>query len=195
MLFPAVTVTAGLQALAAFIVRSDERAALPILTNLHLIAKEIRTTAEILEVVRVHALSLVVFMVEGTPFGFEVEDEEIEVAGLDAWHEVVDEADFDVLDRVRKRTVIPVLTLANFIRVKVAKLGFVLVPVVKTLHPVVCPPAPLVLRTLLRLSEFAKLRRVQLVFSPLVLDAVEEEATLMVVRIASIRTFKALEVT
>ena len=76
-----------------------------------------------------------------------------------------------------------------------AKLGFVFVPVVKTLYPVVRPPASLVLWTLLRLSEFAKLRRVQLVVSSLVLDAMEEEAALVVMRIASIRTFEALEVT
>lgn len=96
---------------------------------------------------------------------------------------------------MRERAVIPIFALANFIRVKVAKLGFVLVPVVKTLHPVVRPPASLVLWTLLRLSEFAKLWRVQLVVSSLVLDAMEEEAALVVVRIAAIRTFKALEVT
>lgn len=93
-----MTVAAGLQALAAFIVGSDESSALPILADLHLITKEVRTTAEVLKVVRIHALSLIVFVVERTPFCLEEKDKEIEVASLDARHEVMDEADFDVLN-------------------------------------------------------------------------------------------------
>ena len=46
----------------------------------------------------INALSFIVLVVEGAPFGLEVEDEKIEVASLDAWHQVVDEPDFDVFD-------------------------------------------------------------------------------------------------
>lgn len=76
-----------------------------------------------------------------------------------------------------------------------AKLGFVFVPVVKTLYTVVCPPAPLMFRTLLCLCKFAKLWCVLVVVSTVVLDAMEKEAALMVVRATPVWTFKAFEFT
>jgi hypothetical protein len=77
----------------------------------------------------------------------------------------------------------------------VAKLGFVFVPVVKTLYTVVCPPAPLMFWTLLCLCKFAKLWCVLVVVSTVVLDAMEKEAALMVVRATPVWTFKAFEFT
>ncbi len=94
-----------------------------------------------------------------------------------------------------KRTVIPVFTEANLVWVIVAKLGFVFVTVVKTLNSVVGPPASVMLRTLLCFCKFAKLGGVLAVFSPIILDAVEEEATFMVVGASSVRTFIALKIT
>ena len=41
---------------------------------------------------------MTVLVVERAPFGPEVEDEKIEVTSLDAWHQGVDEPDFDVFD-------------------------------------------------------------------------------------------------
>jgi hypothetical protein len=96
---------------------------------------------------------------------------------------------------VSKRAVIPVFTEANLVWIIVAKLGFVFVAMVKTLNSVVGPPASVMLRTLLGFCKFAKLWGVLAVVSPVILDAVEEEATLMVVGASPVRTFIALKIT
>jgi hypothetical protein len=96
---------------------------------------------------------------------------------------------------VRKLTVIPVFTEANLVWIIVAKLGFVFVAMVKTLNSVVGPPASVMLRIFLGFCKFAKLWGVLAVLSPVILDAVEEEATLMVVGASPVRTFIALKIT
>lgn len=94
-----------------------------------------------------------------------------------------------------KRAVIPVFTEANLVWVIVAKLCFVFVAMVKTLNSVVCPPASVMFRTLLGFCKFAKFWGVLAVVSPVILDAVEEKATLMVVGASPVGTFIALKIT
>ena len=77
---------ACLQLFAAFFIRSDEGAALPVLADFHLVVEEVRSPAEVLEVVSVDTLGLVVLVVKGTPLSFEVEHEEIVVLRLHRWN-------------------------------------------------------------------------------------------------------------
>lgn len=74
-----------------------------------------------------------------------------------------------------------------------AKLGLVFVLVVQAFYPVMCAPAFLALRTLLSVRKLAKLRGIDRIIPPLVLDRVEVKAAFVVVRDASPRTFLALE--
>ena len=79
LLFPAMAHLAVLEAFAALFVTSDEGAALPILTQIYLVGEQVRAAPEVLEVVGVHALRLVVLLVEGTPLGLEIEHVEVKV--------------------------------------------------------------------------------------------------------------------
>lgn len=73
LLFPAVAHLAMLEAFAALFVAGDESTALPILTQIDLVAEQVWAASEILEVVGVHALSLVVLLIEWAPLRLEVE--------------------------------------------------------------------------------------------------------------------------
>lgn len=82
LLLPSVAVCAVLKALAALFVASDEGAALPIFTKLRVIPEERGLTPEVLEVMRVHALRLVMLVIVGAPLSLEIEQVKIEVAAL-----------------------------------------------------------------------------------------------------------------
>jgi hypothetical protein len=77
LLFPAMTVSAGLESLASFFVAGNEGSTLPVFTELSVIPKEIWLSSEVLEVMRVNALRLIVVMVVRAPLGLEVKNEEI----------------------------------------------------------------------------------------------------------------------
>ena len=95
LLLPAMAVGADLEKLAALLVASDKGAALPMLAQVDFVGEEVRSAAEVLEVVGVNALRLVVLVVEGTPLSFEKVDVEVEVGfGGEAVHQ----PHFDVLD-------------------------------------------------------------------------------------------------
>lgn len=96
LLFPAVAKSAGLESLAPFSVAGDERATLPVFAKFDFVVKEIRSAAEVLEVVGVDALGLVVLVVERTPLCLEVEHVKVEVNLV--WHDhLVQQANFYVL--------------------------------------------------------------------------------------------------
>ena len=94
-----------------------------------------------------------------------------------------------------KAAVLTVLTERNLVRVKVAELGFVLVPVVQAFNTVVSTFAAIMLRTLFSLGELTELWGVAAIVPSLVLDGVKVEARLMIMGTSTIRTFEALEVT
>lgn len=98
LFLPAVAVATRLQALAAFLIRCDKGAALPVLADFYLILKEVRPTSEVLEIMRVNALGLVVFVVEGAPFCLKVKDEEVKIASFNAGHQVMHQTDLDVFN-------------------------------------------------------------------------------------------------
>lgn len=95
LLLPTVTEGTFLKAFAAFFVAGDEGTRLPIFTELCIISEEVRFTPEILEVVRVNALCLVMFVIVRAPFSFEVED--VEVIILVGRQQLVYESDLDIL--------------------------------------------------------------------------------------------------
>lgn len=82
LLFPTVVLAAVGLKLAAFLILAYEISSLPLLTNFErVVLEEVGLSSEVLPVVSVHALSLVVFCVVGTPFGLEVEHVKFLVPG------------------------------------------------------------------------------------------------------------------
>ena len=79
LLLPAVTVRAFFKALAALFIAGDESATLPVLAKLRFIAEEVGFTAKILEIMCVHTLRFIMFMVVGTPFCLEKKYVEVEI--------------------------------------------------------------------------------------------------------------------
>ena len=147
LLLPTMALTAPLQALATFFVARDEGATLPVLAQVDVIGEQVGPSAEILKVVRVHALSLVVVVVKWTPLCLEVEHVEVEVGAGIRGDDLVDESHFDVFDRVGEAAEVAVLALADLVGVEVAKLRFVFLAVVEPFDPVVGPFATVTFRT------------------------------------------------
>lgn len=82
LFLPSVTETALFKSFAAFIIACYKSATLPVFAEFSVVSEQIRLSPKILEVVRIDTLSLVVFVVVGTPFGFKVKYVEIEVLVL-----------------------------------------------------------------------------------------------------------------
>lgn len=76
---PPMGVGTMLKPFAALFVACDESPTLPVDTEFRPILEEVRLAAEVLEVMRIHALSFVMLVVVGTPLGLEVEDIEVEI--------------------------------------------------------------------------------------------------------------------
>jgi len=102
---------------------------------------------------RVDALCFIMFVIVRAPLGFEIEDVEIKVCML--WQQVMDQSHLDVLHRMRKRTIVPVLALPNFVWVAMAKFCLILVLVVEPLDSVVRSSALIPLGTPLSVSKLA----------------------------------------
>lgn len=126
------------------------------------------------------------------PFSFEIEQIEIEIGMLRK--QVVDKPHLDVVDRVSEGAVLSVFALMNFTRVTVAELSLVLVLVVKAFYSVMRPSALIPLGTFFGVRELAKLRGVEQVVPPLVLDRVKIVAALVVVGYVFTGTFEPLEI-
>jgi hypothetical protein len=88
LFFPAVTVSAFVEPLTAFLITSYKCATLPILAKLSVISEKIRLSSEILEVMRIDALGLIMIMIIRTPFSFEEKD--VKVVVLVKWEQMVD---------------------------------------------------------------------------------------------------------
>lgn len=192
LLFPAMAEPASLQALAPFRVAGDKGAALPVFAKLHLVVKEIGSAAKVLKIVRIDTLGLVVLVVEGAPLSLEVEHVEVEV-DLVRNDNLMEQSDLDVLDGVSKTAKVAILARGDLAWVKVAEFGLVLLTVVESLHTVVSTLALVAFWALFSLGKLAKLRGVDPVLSPPVLEGVEEVACLVVVSRALRGTFKPLE--
>jgi hypothetical protein len=109
--FPPVREWAVLKPLAPLFVAGDEGATLPIDTELRSILEEVWLAAEVLEVMRIHALGFVMLVVVGTPLSLEVEDIEVEIS--DSGYQVVDQADFNVFHTVCEGAVFSILTASD----------------------------------------------------------------------------------
>lgn len=165
--------------MTAFFVARDERAALPVLTQGHLVGEQIWSAAEILEIMSVYTLRFVMFLVEWAPLSLEVKHVEVEiwlaativVMQSFVWicNHLVDQTHLDIFNRVSETAKVAVLTLADLVRVEVAELSLVLVTVVESFHPIVSSFATIVLWTSISLSEFAELWRIKPIRPSLVL--------------------------
>jgi len=201
LLFPPVTVAAGLESLTAFLVAGDERAALPVFTQGHLVGEQIWSATEILEIMSVYTLCFVMFLVEWAPLCLEVKHVEVKI-WLAAMHifvwicnHLVDQTHLDIFNRVSKAAKVAILTLADLVRVEVAELSLVLVTVVKSFDPIVSSFATIVLWTPVSLGKFAKLWRVEPIRPSLVLLRMIEVARLVVVSQAAAWTLQNLKLT
>jgi len=141
---------------------------------------------------RVDALGFVMFMIVGAPFCFEKEDIEVEVGILR--HQVMNEPDLNILHRVSKRAIVSVLTLRNLMREAVAELRFILVLVIEALNSVMRSTAFISFWAFFSVREFAKLRSIKIVISPLVFNGVVIVAGLVIMRSILSRAFYSLEI-
>ena len=192
LFFPAVAMRAFFQPLASLCVACNKCTTLPIFAKLYFVSKKIGSTAEILEVVSVDTLCFVVLVVKRTPFCFEVEHVEVEI-NLMRHDDLMNQADFDVLDGVSEAAKVSILALGDLVWVEVAELSLVLFAVVEAFNSVVCAFALVFFRTLLCLSKFAEFWRVHRIFTSSVLQRVKVVARFVVVGDAPRRTFNALK--
>mmetsp|Transcript_7054 Transcript_7054/g.5302 ORF Transcript_7054/g.5302 Transcript_7054/m.5302 type:complete len:284 (-) Transcript_7054:950-1801(-) len=177
LFFPPMRMLASILQFASVCVGRDKIFCFPVGALILAIVEQMWLSAEVLPVVGVVALGLVVFLVEGAPFGLEVEHVEVGVL----LHEV-DYPRLYVLHRVRKRTVLTVLALRQHTRELCAELSLVLLYVVQSLHLVVCEWAVVLKLARVCIFVFASLRGVEsFVLSASVLQSVEEGALLMYV--------------
>ena len=95
---------------------------------------------------------------------------------------------------MRKGAEVDIFALLNFVREEVTELSLVFILVIKTFHTVVGPAAFVLLRTFLRVREFAELGSVVVVVTTLVLYRMEVIATFVVVGGILFRTLEAFEV-
>lgn len=192
LFLPSMGKLALLKALASLLVACNEGPTLPIFAELGLVAEKGRPSSEVLEVMRVYTLRLVMLVVVWAPLRLEVEYIEVEVRIL--WEQVMDQAHFDVVDRVSEGTILSILALLHLGGVTVAELSFVLVLVVKPLDSVMRAPTFVPFGTLFSVSELAQLGSVCAVVPPLVFDGMEIVAAFMVVRGVLAGTLRPLEV-
>ena len=79
LLLPAVTVLTPPLERTAFLVGHDEGATFPVRTHVSIVVENVGFAAEILPVVRVHALRFIVIFGERTPRCFEMKQVEIHI--------------------------------------------------------------------------------------------------------------------
>lgn len=91
-----------------------------------------------------------------------------------------------------KAAVFTVLAARDLVRVHMTKLGFVLIRVVETLHPVVGAAAGR--RASVGLRVFAELWRIETILPSSVFDTMVEEARFVVVRYRELSALEPLEV-
>lgn len=103
-------------------------------------------------------------VVERTPLRLKVEHVEIEI-DLMRHDDLMNQADFDVLDGVSEAAEVSVLALCDFTWVKVAKLCFVFFTVVEAFNTVMCAFALVFFGTLFCLCKLAELWRVHRVLT------------------------------
>ena len=130
LLLPAVVLGARSLERTAFLVFPNKIARLPFFADFEwVVREEMRLAPEVLPVVRVNTLGFVVFVVERTPLGLEVEHEKF----LVSWH-LVNEGGLDVLVGVCEGAELLVLAAGGRLG---AKLSLVFLNVVEPLHFVV----------------------------------------------------------
>ena len=133
LLLPTMTVRAPVLIRTTVFVLIDELSWSPIGTLILGVDIELRLPSEVLPVMSEHTLVPLVFgFVVGTPYGFEVEHVEVRVH-----FELVDQFHRNLGLGMCEWAEVAVLTLAGAVDVGGAKLGLVLIRVVKLLHPVV----------------------------------------------------------
>jgi hypothetical protein len=98
LFLPSMAVATALESLATFVVGRNESPALPVLTDLDFITEQIRSSSEVLEIMRVDALGLVVLVVKRTPFCLEEKHVKVEVVGFEAGYQMMNQSNFNVLD-------------------------------------------------------------------------------------------------
>ena len=155
LLLPAVAVWAARLQATPLMVLSYERARLPVGAGFSRVIENVRLASEILPVVRIDALGFVVFLIEGTPLGLEVEHPEVRVT----LHRV-NHSRAQALRRVSKGAVVAVFALGDVLRVPRAVLGLVLLWVVHGLNAVVAQWALVTPGTVLTVLVVAQIRRI-----------------------------------
>jgi hypothetical protein len=163
LLLPPMTVRTCVQSLASFLVASDESATLPILTELSFIAEEVRLASKVLEVMRIHALSFVVVVVEGAPLSLE--EENIKFIVLILGLHMMNQPNFDIFHRMSEGAIVPILALLNFIRIEVAEFCLVFIFVVQSLNSIVCSSAFVFLWAFFCIGKLAEFWRIQVIIS------------------------------
>ena len=98
LLLPAVAIAARFKSFTALIVRCYKGATLPVLADLNIILKQVRSSSKVLEIVCINALRFVVFVIEWTPLCFKEEDKEIKVISFETRHQMVYKPYFKVLN-------------------------------------------------------------------------------------------------
>jgi hypothetical protein len=101
---------------------------LPVLAEFSLIAEKIRFSSKILEIVGIHALGFVVFMIVRTPFCFEKENVKVEIRMVR--QQVMDQSHFYIIYGMSERAILSVFTDSNFVWITVAKFSFILIFVI-----------------------------------------------------------------
>lgn len=96
------------------------------------VGEDIWLPSEILPIVKIHALGLVMLLVERAALGLEIEHEKVSVL-----LHLMDEPGLQLLGAVREGAVVTVLTLAKVLGILGAVLGLVLLGMVDALNSVV----------------------------------------------------------
>lgn len=113
LFFPSMAAGAACLLGATFVVFSYECAWLPILTNLvRIVVVDVGLSSEVLPIVRIHALRLVVLLVEWAPLSLEIEHVKVCILG-----HFVDESRLQLFGTMRKGTVVSVIAFVQVLRI------------------------------------------------------------------------------
>lgn len=108
MLFPAVAAVTACHVLAAILIFGDESTCFPIFTKfVAIIFEDVWFSSEILPVVIVHALRLIMLLVERTTLSFEIEHKKVRI-----FLHLMNQPRFQLLGAMSKRAVISIFTFA-----------------------------------------------------------------------------------
>jgi hypothetical protein len=162
LLLPPVTVGTPVLKRAAVLERGYEVLGMPVRTHLLRVGKDRGLASIVLPIVSVHAdVTLVVILTVGTPNRLEVEEIEVHI-GLKFLYQL----NRELLFAMCEGTEFSIIALGLSIQVRGAKLGLILVRVVKLLDPVVSTVAALIMRALLMTIYIAALLRLVYPQSP-----------------------------